>query len=571
MFHLMPKTLVGKIIVFVVGVLIIILGLMTLLNSAAQSRFLENEEREVARLVNSVVLNGVRESMEVGDQEAIGRAFINIGKQEGIAEVFLADHTQTIKRCNLTSCVGKKVPLKELGVDETTLTSERDQVFISSTDTEDKNVFTAITPVPNETKCHNCHDASVKILGYFGLMRDWTKAKQSMGRMRNNSLVVACVAIVLVSLSVFGLIRRQLLRPMRLLITAIEPAAQGDLSQRVAITSEDEFALLGKAFNAIVANLHDMVGKIRSLSGKVAAFAQEISTSSREMNGATQEISSTVQKISRGVMTQAKSIENTSKLMEDMSSSVKQVAGNAATAAKSSEQSVDQAENGGKSIGEAVQKMNRITETVSNAAVVVQALGEKSKQIGQITETITNIADQTNLLALNAAIEAARAGDAGRGFAVVAEEVRKLAEGSAEAARRIGALIKGIQEETPKAVKSIQAGTKEVTEGAQIVSRVSDALGQIINTAQRSANMVNEITTATQAQLSYTDNITKAIEEVASVAHESASATEQASSSAEEQTASMQELTASAEELARLASELQNLVNKFQLSNEKKV
>jgi len=152
---------------------------------------------------------------------------------------------------------------------------------------------------------------------------------------------------------------------------------------------------------------------------------------------------------------------------------------------------------------------------------------------------------------------------------VVAEEVRKLAEGSAEAARRIGSLIKGIQVETPKAVSSIEAGSKEVTEGAQIVLRVSDSLSEIINAAKKSAVMVDEITKATQKQLSNSEQIVKAVDEVASVAEESASATQEASSSAEEQTASMEELTASAEELARLATDLQNLVDKFKLLDKK--
>ncbi|MDD5747250.1 MAG: methyl-accepting chemotaxis protein, partial [Candidatus Omnitrophica bacterium] len=136
------------------------------------------------------------------------------------------------------------------------------------------------------------------------------------------------------------------------------------------------------------------------------------------------------------------------------------------------------------------------------------------------------------------------------------------AEGSAGAARRIGSLIKGIQVEPPKAVASIEAGTKEVAEGSLIVSRVSDALSEIINSAQSAASKVREITDATQQQLSNAEKIVKAVDEVAVVAEESASATEEASSSAEEQTASMQELTASAEELARAALDLQAIVGR---------
>lgn len=106
-------------------------------------------------------------------------------------------------------------------------------------------------------------------------------------------------------------------------------------------------------------------------------------------------------------------------------------------------------------------------------------LGKRSSEIGTIVETISNIVDQTNLLALNAAIEAARAGDAGRGFAVVAEEVRKLAEQSSNAAQNITDLVKAIQQDTDKAVDSINEGNESVNEGAASATAAGEAFGMI--------------------------------------------------------------------------------------------
>ncbi len=360
-----------------------------------------------------------------------------------------------------------------------------------------------------------------------------------------------------------------LIKPLFMVTTAAMGLASraGDLTEKIKVTSHDEIGKLAEAFNSIVDSMHDMVFQIRNSAGKVATSSQQLSSSSEEMNASTQEVSTAVQQINRGATTQAKRAEEAFNIMGKAAGSLNQIMENAQTATGGITKASDQAEIGRTAAQDTVEKINRLTETVNNTAEVIQGLGESSQQVGEITETITSIADQTNLLALNAAIEAARAGEVGRGFAVVAEEVRKLAEGSADAVRKIGNLIKSTLTETSRAVNSIETSSKEVQEGKMLVANIANLLSEVNMAIKEAAVITKEISEATVEQVKGTEKVVEVIKEVTTIARDSVSSTQQVSSSVEEQTGSMQEMSSSAQELARMGMDLKNMVSKFKLKD----
>jgi methyl-accepting chemotaxis protein len=202
------------------------------------------------------------------------------------------------------------------------------------------------------------------------------------------------------------------------------------------------------------------------------------------------------------------------------------------------------AREGSEAVEKAVATTTGLRHNMAAMAQVVEDLGEQSRQIGQIVEVITQIADQTNLLALNAAIEAARAGEHGRGFAVVAEEVRHLAEQSAQSTTQIIGLVRSIQAETQRTVTGISEGAA----GAEASAEAVEHSGRLLN------HIISQI-----------EEISAAIMEVSQGIEMISSGSQQLAATTEEQSASIDFVASSAQELSQMAERLQETVRQFKL------
>lgn len=265
---------------------------------------------------------------------------------------------------------------------------------------------------------------------------------------------------------------------------------------------------------------------------EMAASVEEVAVNAESMAGSVEEVSSSISEMATSIHQVGESAGNLmeaanitlSSIME-MDSSIKQVEKNALDAAAISEAVRRDAVTGKEAVDATIAGMNAIKSSSSITSEVIDTLSERTRDIGDILAVIDDVAEQTNLLALNAAIIAAQAGEHGKGFAVVADEIKELAERTSSSTREIAQVIKGVQNETRRAVEAIGEAEKIIAEGETLSQKSGEALTKIVNGVQMATTQVDSIARATTEQANGSRMIREAMEQVSDMVRQIASAT----------------------------------------------
>lgn len=346
----------------------------------------------------------------------------------------------------------------------------------------------------------------------------------------------------------------------------LDEIEKGNLAIKdIAIVAPDEIGEIGAGLNKMNGSLKRLVRQVISSSEQVAAFSEELTASAEQSAQATSQVAATISEVSQGAGQQAEAVSVTTSSVERLSAGIEKVAEGSKLMNGVSDKTFQAARDGIEAANAAISQIGVVEETVTKSAQVVGKLGERSQQIGQIVDTIAGISSQTNLLALNAAIEAARAGEHGRGFAVVAEEVRKLAEQSQEAAKKIAELIIQTQSDTEEAVAAMDAGSREVNVGAQVVAKAAQAFKDISLQVEQLTNHIKEASASVDQMSSGSRQIVAAVHDIDAISRETVGRTQTVSAATEEQAASGEEIAASSHALAKMAEELQGIVRQFRV------
>ncbi len=325
----------------------------------------------------------------------------------------------------------------------------------------------------------------------------------------------------------------------------------------------DELGDLQRALYYMTMKIGDLLKEVSKTTEQMAAASQQLNSSSMESANAATSVAQSVADAAAVVVQQQTAVTNGTDSVASISQSVKSISQETEEVSQEADQAAKKAEAGNLVVEKSVNQIHSVEEKVRTTAQLVDELGARSQEIGAIVDTISDLAGQTNLLALNAAIEAARAGEQGRGFAVVAEEVRKLAEQSATAAQQIADLIGRIQDDTSKAVASMDSGRQAVVQGAESVEGLRQVFEEINGLVVNVAGKIESMSDSIQHVAGQSSEITNHMEQIDTGAAKVADNMQSISAATEEQSASAQEIASASDALARQAQEVQENLQKF--------
>ncbi|MBX9347106.1 methyl-accepting chemotaxis protein [Chromobacterium piscinae] len=390
------------------------------------------------------------------------------------------------------------------------------------------------------------HQYKAKIMkpidDFFVLLdqRTNTALQQARDRLSNAQLMFLVTIILLVGEILFLILlgRRQLNVQLGGTVSEIEQVLQeiasGNLT--VAVPNAPEHSALGQ--------IGVMNQRLRRLIGEVNNNAGELVSAVGSLHQTTNRISSDADQVNQAISSNAATIEQ-------ITVSVTHVADTTSDANAIISQANDSAERGRHAMQQVSAEVGKLSQAMATLGDTLHSLGKHSEEISSIVGVIKDIADQTNLLALNAAIEAARAGEQGRGFAVVADEVRKLAERTAQATTEITTMTQGMQQQTAGTVSSMQQARSTVDQSVDLAQSAANEIENIGGLMGQVVETFAQITHATREQSTAVGNIAHTTEHINGMTRSTSEVAQSASSTLDE--------------LNQRASKLKNVVERFHI------
>jgi methyl-accepting chemotaxis protein PixJ len=327
--------------------------------------------------------------------------------------------------------------------------------------------------------------------------------------------------------------KEQLQQEVIQLLSAVQPALQGNLTVRAPVT-EGEVGTIADAYNITLQSLRKIVMQVQTASRKLAQTSQASESS--------------VIGLSTQAQQQFQSLTHALEQIQTMVNSTKAVTTNAQQVELAVQQANQTIQQGDAAMNRTVDGILDIRETVAETSKRLKRFSESSQKVSKVVNLISNFTTQTQLLALNAAIEATRAGQYGRGFAVVADEVRSLARQSAEAATEIEQLVQEIQKGTAEVSVAMENAIQQVATGTTQAHEARHNLNGIVAATTQISQLVVGITQATQVQSQQIESVTQTMTEVAAIANQTKEGSIEISTSFEELLTMAQNLQASADQ-----------------------
>ncbi len=385
--------------------------------------------------------------------------------------------------------------------------------------------------------CHQVPEGTV--LGVVSMKVSLDSVESAVSAMRFKIAGAAFLVSLLLLGVIYWLTHHFVTQPMDELRKGLVDIArgEGDLTRRLRIKGKDEIGETALVFNEMMENFAKLVRQVTEAAQRVSAKAHDLSMSASRVASSSHQ--------------QDEKSNQAAAAVEQLVTSIVSIAQSAEHVQHQSQESLDRAQAGNRSLTELLEEMDVVESAVKQMAESVNEFVRNTEAINAMTQEVKDIAEQTNLLALNAAIEAARAGEQGRGFAVVADEVRKLAEKSARSASEIDAITEKLTSQSVAVRKAIHEGLSHLSSSQESVHSVADILTATNGSVQEVGEGLDTIATATDQQRRVSGEVADNIEAIASMARDN--------------TSSVEETAAAADDLKILADNLQGTVGRFKV------
>ena len=334
-------------------------------------------------------------------------------------------------------------------------------------------------------------------------------------------VLIACVVAVLIGIIISTGIQKN----MKRISGRLEEVAEGNLTTKVSVKGHDEFNNLAVVANHMINNNKKLVQKVSGATDTLESSAQEVRQASNVMKDYSVNIIQAIDEINDGITKQSEHAEECVRKTDTLSEEIQNVssiAGQVEGLVSEAENMINHGMQMVQTLGERATKTTDVTIKVETS---IEELKKESEIINEFVETITDISEQTNLLSLNASIEAARAGEAGRGFAVVAEEIRKLADHSAEAAGEIQNNVTHITDQTVNSVENAKQARDMVALQTEAVQEVVGAFDDMNQCMQKLFDALKEIVSSTEQADKEREDTLAAVKNISDIIAETAEGT----------------------------------------------
>lgn len=428
--------------------------------------------------------------------------------------VYLVDEKGEIKLHPNKNFIGKKINLTAIKNGKLEVIQQNDvDVIISSTPIKSLN-WHLVAEIPEE-QLYRAINSAINL----------------------NLLVGAIIALI--GFMLVRILARQIFKPIEVITEAVTALTEkdGDLTARLPENKDNEIGLLAQKFNLFLEHLHSMFKQVSASAIRVKETSEHVNEKVLNAANLADQQSSSTQTVAAAVT--------------EMEMTVQDISNNASSASESAALSQSTSTSCSDFVSQTISQMQELESSMGSTVTSVTELSSEIQSISHVLEVIRGISEQTNLLALNAAIEAARAGEQGRGFAVVADEVRTLAQRTAESTEQISSMITSLNAKAGETVAAIELGNKSTSQTSERLNNTGDTLAIITQEIINLAEMNTSVATATREQTQATSEISQNIVMI--------------SDTAKETKENMRESAELCKELDNESKSLQELMSKFTL------